>query len=196
MRVWDNNRWYLIGNFLFAWFSSPLLNSQRTRILKAIYVHIYCLNRVPHIHSYKYIVQCSRMFYISSKVDNNYYTGFFLKFTHLARARLGLLAAAGAGLAGLAGIAPNHNLGGNFSHNSTHCSNTVTVSTCGGQTSTLPTSVHRNSAGTTPGELDAIIRQVQKNGRCHIRTLSTLAAVNLICWVPLYICALVAPVGK
>lgn len=103
-----------------------------------------------------------------------------------------MLAAAGAGLANLAGITQNRT-GTNFSQNVTHGSNTI-VATCGGQTSTLAS--HPTPSTATPQELDVIIRQVQKNGRLHIRTLSTLAVINLLCWVPLYVCALLAPVGK
>lgn len=122
-----------------------------------------------------------------------------------ARARIGLLAAAGAGLAGLAGLlqrtAKPAGGGGGTGNLLQQASKSMTVATFGGQTSTLPTrSQHQSGSGreppfTTPAELDAFIRQVQRNGRCHIRTLTTLAMVNLICWVPLYIVALVAPVG-
>lgn len=64
---------------------------------------------------------------------------------------------------------------------------------CGGQ-SALPN--HTSASTATPSEVDAFLRQAQKNGHCHIRTLGTLALVNLMCWIPLYVCALIAPVGK
>lgn len=98
----------------------------------------------------------------------------------------------------MAGIMPNqrkNDLSLNHGHSSS--SKAMTVSASGGQTSTFTRPYHNPSGSmATPGELDALIRQVQKNGRCHIRTLTTLAIVNLLCWVPLYVVALVAPVGK
>lgn len=110
---------------------------------------------------------------------------------------MGLLAAAGAGLAGMAGILPGNKQSTSLS--TQHGSKMATVATCGGQTSTLTSHLppHRQPGSlATAGELDVLIRQVQKNGRCHIRTLTTLAIINLVCWVPLYVVALVAPVGK
>lgn len=55
---------------------------------------------------------------------------------------------------------------------------------------------HTSANTATPSEVDAFLRQAQKTGHCHIRTLGTLAIVNLMCWIPLYVCALIAPVGK
>ncbi|XP_035710996.1 uncharacterized protein LOC110854398 [Folsomia candida] len=120
----------------------------------------------------------------------------------LARARMGLLAAAGCGIAGMAGIMQNKQSSSLSQNATTHGSKIpmATVATCGGQTSTLTSHLphHRSGGGSlaTAGELDVLIREAQKNGRCHIRTLSTLAVINLVCWVPLYVVALVAPVGN
>jgi hypothetical protein len=106
----------------------------------------------------------------------------------IARARIGLLAAAGAGLAGLAGIAaPGTNAPGGYSHANT---TSLNPSSSAG-TSSLP-----NQPESRPSDIDAFLRRAQTNGHSHIRTLGTLAAINLICWVPLYVCALIAPVGK
>lgn len=115
---------------------------------------------------------------------------------------MGLLAAAGCGIAGMAGIMQNKQSSSLSQNATTHGSKIpmATVATCGGQTSTLTSHLphHRSGGGSlaTAGELDVLIREAQKNGRCHIRTLSTLAVINLVCWVPLYVVALVAPVGK
>lgn len=80
-----------------------------------------------------------------------------------------MLAAAGAGLAGMAGIIP-HKQSSSLSQNA--LGSKTLVATCGGQTSTLTSHQlphqlpHRSSQGTggslaTPGELDVLIRQVQ-----------------------------------
>lgn len=119
-------------------------------------------------------------------------------FSLLARARLGLLAAAGAGLAGLAGIAnPQSGGGGGGSGGGglgvTFGPGTLPGAPCSGQSGLAN---HTSGHTATPSEVDAFLRQAQKNGHCHIRTLGTLALVNLMCWIPLYICALIAPVGK
>ena len=96
------------------------------------------------------------------------------------------MAAAGAGLAGLAGIAaPGTGAPGGYSHANPPTHNPSS-------SNTVSTLQHDTSR---PSDIDAFLRRAQKNGHCHIRTLGTLAAVNLICWLPLYVCALIAPVG-
>ncbi len=112
---------------------------------------------------------------------------------------MGLLAASGVGLAGMAGILPgNKQISSSLSQTAALGSKMATVATCGGgQTNTITSHLPRQPGSlATAGELDVLIRQVQKNGRCHVRTLSTLAVINLVCWVPLYVVALVAPAGK
>ena len=156
-----------------------------------------------------------------------------------ARAHLSLIAAAGAGLAGMTGIQtpgyahtsavtstgthggstshltnnptsssssrPQHPQAHSSSsrtpHGSTHQLSEAAHSSHHFQQQPLPpppqhSSNQHSRGGVTAQELDAFLRQAQRNGRCHIRTLGTLAVANLLCWVPLYVCALVAPVGK
>lgn len=121
-----------------------------------------------------------------------------------------MLAAAGAGLAGLAGIATNtasvvaHNSSNpNYSSqnylNKPSSSGTYKAQNVNHAQPSSSSSKDPNSFSSrqfTAGELDVFLRQAQKSGQSHIRTLGTLAILNLVCWVPLYTCALLAPVGK
>lgn len=132
-------------------------------------------------------------------------TGHFLnEFGHIftARARLGVLAACGAGLAGMAGIqAPGYMRTSAVNHpgssttailNSSHGSS-VNMNASGSGSGSGGRDSSTKPSTATPSEMDAFLRQAQRNGRSHIRTLGTLAGANLFCWLPLYIYAVIAP---